>query len=154
MGTKIVPTGLKIILLFIIVLFFQSPIIGFTFKTVTKAFVAVSDFNKLKKHYIDVLNKMDEEEFQRKYSEVLCVWPFNLKFSYIFAEHMTKERVIKDIESLDKKRIYATINSIPNKAIAYNFKQYLSNKMQEIKNSNAVKQINNLWNKIIIKERK
>jgi hypothetical protein len=146
---KKMPIGLMIPLL-IIGLYFRNSIIGFVFKTLTKASVVMQDISILKKDSIDKLNKMDAEEFQRQYTKVLHVRPFYLKFSYIVKEHMTKEQVIKDIESLDKKKIYAIIDSIPDKAIIDNFKQYLSNKKQEILNSNIVKQINKLWNKMII----
>ncbi len=127
-------------------------IIGSTFKTLAKAFVAMADINKLKKDNVDRLNKMEEERFRKQYAKVYGVikdLPPKLKVTYGITEHMTKEQAIKNIESLDKKKIYETIDSVPDTIIANQFKQYLSGKKQEIQKSNVVEQISNFWNKMI-----
>jgi hypothetical protein len=130
----------------------EDRIIGATFKTLAKAFVAVTDINKLKKDNIDRLKKMDEDKFKRQYAKAYKVikdLPPEFKVAYGITEHMAKEQAIKDIESLDKKKIYETIDSIPDTIIARQFKQYLSEKKQEMQKSNLVEQINSFWNKII-----
>ncbi len=132
----------------------EDRLIGSTFKTLAKAFVAVADINKLNKNNIDKLSKIDKYKFQSRYAKVYAVikdLPYHLKTKYGITEHMTKEQVIKDIESLDKKRIYEIIDSIPDKIIANQFKQYLDNKKQGIQKSNMVKQINRFWNELIRK---
>lgn len=132
----------------------EDKIIGSTFKTLAKAFAAMTDINKLKKNNIDRLNKMDEEKFRRRYAkvyEVIKDLPPKLKASFRVTEHMTKEQVIKNIESFDKNKIYETIDSIPDTIIAKEFKQYLREKKQEIQKSNVVEQINNFWDKMISK---
>lgn len=162
---------IKIILLLILSLCFQSSIfakekasvpdriIGSTFKTLAKAFVATTDINKLKKNYIDKLNKMDNEKFKKRYAKVyetLKDLPPHLKAKYGISENMTKEQAIKNIESFDnKKKMYKIIDSIPDTFIVYHFKQYLSKTKQEIQKTNLVEQIKNFWNKMIEKmERK
>lgn len=154
----------QIILILILSLCFQSfifgeekvgvgdKIVGSTFKTLAKAFVVTTDINKLKKNNIDKLNKMNEEKFKKRYAEVYKVikdLPAKLKVSYGITKTITKEQIIKDIESLNKKNIYEIIDSIPDAIIAKQFKQYLSEKKQEIQKSNAVEQINKFWNKMI-----
>ncbi len=132
----------------------EDKIIGSTFKTLAKAFVVMADIEKLKKNNIDKLNKMDKDKFKRRYTkvyEVIKDLPPKVKVSYGITEHMPKEQVITNIESLDKKKIYETIDSIPDTIIAKQFKQYLSEKKQEIQKSNMVEQVNKFWNKMIEK---
>jgi len=155
-----------IILLLILNLCFQSfifaqeqvsvedRIAGSTFKTLAKAFVVIVDINKLKKNNIDKLNKMNEDKFKKRYAgvyKIIKYLPAELKVRYGIIEGITKEQVIKNIESLDKKKIYEMIDSIPDAIIANQFKLYLSEKKQAIQKSNAVEQINKFWNKIIEK---
>lgn len=132
----------------------EDRIIGSTFKTLAKAFVVVVDINKLKKCNIGKLNKMSEDKFQKRYAEVYDVLkdlPVNLKVSYGINAQMTKEQVIKHIESLDEKKIYEIIDSVPDTVIANQFKLYLRKKKEGIQKSNIVEQINKFWNKIIEK---
>jgi len=130
----------------------EEQIIGSTFKTLAKAYVAIVDINKLKKSNIDKLNNMDEEKFQRRYIkvyEVIKDLPFPVKVNYRITEHMTREEVIRNIRLLNKEKIYTIIDSLPDAFIANHFKQYFIEKKQEIQKSNIVEQIRNLWNKII-----
>ncbi len=129
-------------------------IIGSTFKALAKAFVATADINRLKKNNIEKINKMNEEKFRKRYSGVYKIikdLPVKLKVSYGITEAMSKGQAIRDIELLDKKKIYESIDSIPDTIIASQFKQYLSNKGHEIRKSSIVEQINNFWNKIMEK---
>lgn len=159
----------KVILLLVMGLYFQScvfaqekvsvedKIIGLTFKTLAKALVVTVDIGKFKKNNIDKLNKMDKEKFKRQYAkayEAIKDLPSKLKISYGIAEDMPKEQVIKDIESLDKKKIYETIDYIPDTIIAKQFKKYLSEKKQEIQKSSLVEEINKFWNKMLEKVNK
>lgn len=158
--------GVTLILMLIIGLSFQSfafgqekvriedMIIGSIFKSLAKAFVAVTDINKLKKDYIDKLNKMDADKFRRQYAKVFEVikdLPPDFQISYGVSEQMTKEQVIKEIESFDKNKINEAIDSIPDIIIVKQFKKYLSEKKQEIQKGKLVEQINRFWNKIVDK---
>ena len=132
----------------------EEKIIGSTFKTLAKAFVVMVDMDKLKKNNIEKLSKMDEEKFRRRYAKVyeaIKDLPPKLKDSYGITEAMAKEQAIKNIESFDKKKIYETIDSIPDTIIVKQFKQYLSEKKQEMRKGGLVEQINKLWDKMIRK---
>lgn len=61
---------------------------------------------------------------------------------------MNKERAIKNVESLNKKKMYEIIDSLPDRVIANQFKQYLSEKKQKIEKGNLLEQINKLWYKM------
>lgn len=134
----------------------QDKVISSTFKTLAKGFVAVADIDKLKASNIKKIDKMDEGKFNKRYAKVYKAikdLPSNLKISYGITENMTKERAINIIESLNKGKIYEMIDSLPDAFIAERFKQYISEKKQEIQKSNLVVEINKLWSKIIEKAR-
>lgn len=125
-------------------------IIGSTFKTLAKAFVSTSDIEKIKKNNIEKLKKMDEANFRKRYNRIFNTIkdaPF-LKDSYGLTQDLTKQEAIEKICSLDKKKIYAVLNSVPNTFIANQFRLYLTEKKQEIQKSNIAVQIRQLWNKI------
>ena len=156
-------------LLLLIVLFFQNSavaevsmgekIIGLTFKSLAKAYVVTLNINKFKEKYINKLERMEEEKFRTRYAKVyesIKELPPHLKATYGITEHMAKEEAIRNIESLEKKKAYEVINAIPDKLIAKLFKQHLSEKKEEIQRGkkNIVKQIKQLWSKIIEKAEK
>lgn len=129
-------------------------IVGSTFKTLAKAFVAASDINALKKNNIAKINKMTEEKFRKRYDKVYAVlkgFPDKLKADYGINQAMTKEQAIKSIELLDKDKAYTAIDFIPDEIIAAEFKRYLVVKGGQIQKSSLIKQINNLWRKISVK---
>lgn len=153
-------------ILLLVGLCFQSPIfaqekesiedriIGSTFKTLAKAYVAIADINKLQKSNIDKLNNMDEEKFERRYVkvyEVIKDLPSSLRTRHKVTGHMTKQEAVQNIQSLNKKKICEIIDFVPDTIIANHFKQYLKKKKQEIQKSNIVAQVQDFWNKIIKK---
>lgn len=132
----------------------EDKIIGSAFKTLAKAFVAIADINKLKENNLYKLNKMDEQVFRKRYAEVYKVikdLPDKLKISFAITAEMTKAEVVKKVRIVDKKKAYEIIDSIPDAIIARQFKQYLSENKQRMRESNITRQINKLWNKIITK---
>lgn len=130
---------LKIISLFIIIFLFQKPVsteatvgeklIGTTVKGVAKIVVLTADLDKTKKRFSDKLNRMDKEKFEAKYARLYAIikdLPQDLKTRYKITPDMTKEQMIKNIESVDtKKELYRTINRIPDKTITELLKLYL-----------------------------
>ena len=126
-------------------------IIGSTFKTLAKAFVVTVDIDALKKNNINKLKGMKEDKFKQRYAgvyEVIKDLPANLKVNYGIRENMTREQAIKNLEVLDKKKIYAIIDAVPDVIIAQQFKQYLSEKKHGLEESNVVEEINKFWQKI------
>lgn len=132
----------------------EDRLIGSTFKTLAKAFVVIADINKLKKDNIDKISKLDKDKFRIRYAKVYKAikdLPYQLKVDYGISENMTKEQVIRNVRSLDKKRIYEIIDAVPDKIITKQFKQYLYDKKQEIQKSSLVEQINKFWNGMLKK---
>jgi hypothetical protein len=130
----------------------QDKIIGSMFKGLAKAYVAVTDLDKLKKNNIEELNQMDMESFKYRYAniyEVIRDWPLALKSSYKVAEQMTKEQAIKNIEAIDKGKIYEMIDVTSDAAIVAKFKKYLNVEGQEMQKNSLPEKINKVWNKIL-----
>ncbi|MFH0790564.1 MAG: hypothetical protein V2A64_02935 [Candidatus Omnitrophota bacterium] len=130
----------------------EDIVISSTFKSLAKGFILVSNINSLKKNNIARLNKMDGKKFNKQYAKVyntLKDLPVRLKAAYKITEHMTKEEAVKNIESMDKKKMSKIIDSIPDKVIVSNFKRYISETKQKIQQNNIIEQIDNLWNKVI-----
>lgn len=132
----------------------QEEIIGSTFKTLAKGYVSVMDVDKFKNDSIEQINKSSPDKYKRKYAkvyELIKELPFNLKIKYGITENMPKEQLIKDIELLDKQKIYEAIDLVPNTIIAQEFKRYLNKQKQGVQESNLVKEINEFWNKVLAK---
>jgi len=126
-------------------------IIGSTFKTLAKTFTATVDIDKLKKYNIERLKKSDENKFRRQYLKVYntvkdCPWIIG---RYGLTQDLSKAEAIDKINSLDKKKIYQTINAVPNSFIADQFKSYLAKKEEEIKKSDIKGQVGRLWGQIV-----
>jgi hypothetical protein len=129
----------------------QDQMIGSTFKTLAKGFAAAMDIDKFKKDNIGQINKLSPDKYKKKYAkiyDVIKALPPELKTKYGIIEDMPREQVIKDIESLDKKKIYELINAIPNTFIAREFKEYLKENKRGVQESNFIKEINEFWKKI------
>jgi len=135
---------------------FTERIVGTAFKNLAKAFVLVADLNKLKENNIAKLKRMDQDKFRKRYAEVYRVikyLPDKIKHSYRITEAMTINEAIADIGLLDEKRIYEIIDSIPDAAIAGQFRQYLEARKHQLQGSNLNEQIGKIWNAIIGKAR-
>ncbi|MCU0651411.1 MAG: hypothetical protein MUC39_00490 [Candidatus Omnitrophica bacterium] len=133
---------------------FNQKVIGSTFKSLARAFVAVSDIDKLKANNIRRLEKLNDTKFKKQLAKVYPVLqdlPQTLKAQYGVKEDMSREQVIKNIESLDKKKIYGIIEAVPDATITRLFKEELVKTKEGIMKSDAVGSVKKFWNKIIRK---
>jgi hypothetical protein len=127
----------------------SDKIISATFKSLARGFVAVVDLDRLKKDDIALINKMRPDKFQKQYAKVYAVlkdMPEQMRQEYKISADMSREQIIKNIESLDKPKMYAVVDAIPDALIADTFRQYLEQSKEEIQKSNAAGQIQRLWN--------
>ena len=130
---------IKIALLLPIVFLFQNPVsleaatigqtvVGKTIKTVVRLAVATRNIEKVKKRLVDKLNLIDEEDFSRRYTkfyELIKELPPDIKATYKVTPHMSREQMIKNVKSVDKKKIYGIISRIPDKTVTELFKEYI-----------------------------
>lgn len=127
-------------------------LIGATFKSLAKAYITVVDLKKLKKANIEKIKAMDEEKFEKRYAKVFLVineLPRKVKATYGINETMTKDQVVRKINSWNKKKICGIIDSIPEELIVKYFKEYINKSKQNVKDSNLIEQIRSFWERII-----
>jgi len=109
------------------------------------------DIDKFKKDNIGQINKLRPDKYKKKYAKIYDVikeLPPGLKAKYGIIEDMPREQVIKNIESLDKKKVYELIDSVPDAFIAREFKNSLKEKKRQAQENNFIKEINEFWKKI------
>lgn len=129
----------------------EYKLIGATFKALAKAFIAVSDIDKLKMDNIAKIETMDDAKFRKEYAKFYAVmWdlPPSIKTEYKISENMSTEQVVKLVSALDKKKSYELIDSMQDATIANEFKKYLRENKEDMQKLNLMQQINNLWQKI------
>jgi len=132
-------------------------IISGTFKSLCKGYIAVSDVEGIKKKLAAKMAKMSDEKFKKSYGKAYTVlkdMPPDILKEYNLTEDMSRGQAIKNLELLNKKKVYKLIDEIPDKAIADQFRGYLRKTNQDLQNSNAVKQIQAFWNKCMGKMEK
>ncbi len=154
----------RIIVLFLFFLFSRATVlaqekiyigdklIGSTFKSLAKAYITVVDLKKLRKANIEKIKAMDEEKFKKRYAKVYLVineLPRKVKTTYGINETMTKEQVIRKINSWNKKKICGVIDSIPEELIVKYFKEYINKSKQHVKDSSLIEQVRSFWERII-----
>jgi len=132
----------------------QDKIIASTFKTLARTFVAAVDIEKLKEVNAAKINKMDEEKFDKRYAaayKIIKDLPPDVKTHYGVFEVMTKKWAIANMRLLDKKRIYALIDEVPDKIIAGQFKTYIMKQKTELQDVDLMGRIQEFWQRIIEK---
>ena len=130
---------IKIILLLPIIFLFQNPaslqgatigekVTGKTIKAVVRLAVATTNVEKVKKRLIYKLGLISDEEFRKRYArfyQVIKDLPRDLKATYNVTPYMTRGQMIKNVKSMDKKKIYKIIGRLSDKTVTELFKEYL-----------------------------
>lgn len=112
----------------------KEKVVGKTIKAVVRIAVATTNIGKVKKRLVNKLGLIEDEEFRIRYAnlyELIKDLPPDIKTAYKITPHMTKEQMIENIESVDKKEIYKIISRIPDKTVADLFKEYLRETRQK-----------------------
>ena len=129
----------------------EDQVIGVMFKNLAQAYISVSDFTRLKKDTIERLKGMDDARFNARYSGKLAVikeFPQALKVKYGINENMKRRDVIKKLGRWDKKEVCRIIDSIPEKIIAKQFKEYMRQRSPDVKKSNLLSQVKSFWGQV------
>lgn|GEM_PF-1308894 len=130
----------------------EDKAIGMTFKTLAKAYVAMANIPSLKKVNIDKLNAMSDEKFNAKYAkiyEALRDLPTEVKSGFGITAQMTKQQALSTYESLNRRKMYELIDSVPDAFIAREFRKYLAKEKQDVQKSSIIEQVTGFWSKII-----
>jgi uncharacterized protein YbaR (Trm112 family) len=131
---------------------FEDRIISLTLKTLARAFVAMEDFSQLKESNIRVLENMEEARFRKEFAKTYAVLkdlPPEIKGEYHLWEDMSKEEVIQELASLDKKRVYRIIDDLPDVVVAREFRRYLFRHSRQLQGHNILEQISLFWSRVL-----
>jgi len=131
----------------------SDAIIGSTFKTLAKAFIATADIDKLKQINVYKLAKKDDAKFRTQYAKIYLVLKQcpAIVSKYGLTEDLTKKQAIEKLKSLNKEDMYWALKSVPNRVIADEFRKYILDEKQALKNSNVVEKVKQVWNRMIEK---
>ncbi len=155
------------IFLFLTPIFFLSPLfaqekpslsdlfISAAIKTMARTFVALEDIDKLKQDNIADLSRMEDLRFQKRYAKAYAVLkdlPENTRSKYNIRYDITKEEAIKQLENLDKKKIYKVIDELPDYLVAREFRLYVSRHTREFQEHNILEQINIFWSRVTLRK--
>lgn len=125
--------------------------ISTSIKSIAKAYIAVTDLDKLKQTNINKIRKMEDREFRVKYTKIyidLKDMPKNVKDAYGLSDTMDKTTAIKKIESVEKKDLYIIIDSIPDIYIVRHFDDYLAERKLDMRRSFSKREIKRFWQDI------
>ena len=129
----------------------QERIVGGTFKTMAKAYIAATDIEKLKDKNIKRIRIMRQDWFNKKYAEVYKVikdLPPSLMEKYRVREYMTRGQVIAIIRSLDKKQVYEIIDQVPDPMISRQFSARFSHE-DGAAGDGLMDRIHRIWDKVV-----
>lgn len=107
--------------------FTRDWLIGFSVKNTAKAYVAVSDFERLKQTNTERLSRMTTDEYRARYARFyshLSDLPQSLKMAYGIVPSLDRGGAVKRIESMRKEDLYHLIDRIPDEFITRRFDQY------------------------------
>jgi hypothetical protein len=129
---------------------FQEYVVGSTFKTMAKAYIAAADLAALKEKNIRRIEGMKASWFERQYAEVYDIirdLPAKIREKYHLRPVMSKAEVIAVIRALDKKAVNEIIDAVPDKAIA----AQLARNSEETTGEKAdlMRRITQVWDKIV-----
>jgi hypothetical protein len=130
----------------------EARVVGVTFKSLAKAYVATADIAQLKAKNIKRIESMQEEWFDRKYAEVYRVaktLPLQVRTKNGITEQMTKQQAIRVVESFNKNKLYEIIDKVPDPVIAEEFNTYLKGDGTQPDGGNLMSKISRAWDKIV-----
>ncbi len=129
----------------------QDRMVGGTFKTMAKAYIATADVQVLKEKNIKRIEIMREDWFERQYADVYKVikdLPPRIKDKYRIKAGMTKAEAVTVIRSLDKRQINTIIDAIPDPVIAGQFNEQWRSEGDGTK-GDLMGRIQMIWGKVM-----
>ncbi len=126
-------------------------LVGQTVKVFAKGYIAVTDIDKVRQTNIAKLQKMDDQEFKRKYAAVyrdMNGLSPETKAAYGIDDKMDRSTTITKIRSATKDDLYTIIDSIPNAFITKHFEAYMTEKGLDLQQSLSTREIKRFWKNI------
>jgi hypothetical protein len=126
-------------------------LVGQTVKVFAKGYIAITDIDKVKQTNIAKLQKMDDQEFKKKYATIyrdMNGLPPETKAAYGIDDKMNRSMAITKIRSATKNDLYTIIDSLPNAFITKHFGVYMTEKGLDLRQSLSTKEIKRFWKNI------
>lgn len=126
-------------------------LVGQTVKIFAKGYIAVTDIDKAKQTNVAKLQKMDDQEFKKKYAAIyrdMNGLSPETKAAYGINDKMDRSTAIEKIRSATKDDLYTIIDSIPDAFITKHFGAYVAEKGLDLKQSLSTKEIKRFWKNI------
>ncbi len=126
----------------------QAAVAGSAVKTLARAFIATADMAEVKANSIEKLNRMGPAMYQRQYAKHYKVFkdlPAELRKKYGFVPGLSKDRMISIIRAMNKGRIYAIIEAVPNETIAREVGGYFNHVDPEVKKLSLMQRARMAW---------
>ena len=125
----------------------DDKMISATLKALVHMYIAAQD----KKDLATRIETMDPKVFEWRFASAyrLIEQAPQVEQKFDLMPYMSRQEVAQRINSWDKKQLYDLIESIPDAAIAGEFKKYLARRSQEVRSSNIVTQVTSAWGKLV-----
>lgn len=128
----------------------QDRLISVTFKTLAKTYIATTDFNALKNNTVTRLQQLDTDGFYERYPNTLQFIddaPVLTK-QFGLRSDMSCEQAVAFIRSLDKKKVSAMIDAVPDQVVARHIMQSFSQEANSAKSKNVMDRVRQAWTDI------
>ena len=128
----------------------QDRLISSTFKTLAKTYIAATDFNALKKNTLARLEQLDTGSFHERYPRTLQIITDApaLKTQFGLRGDMTVDQAIAFIRSLDKKKVSAVIDAVPDQVVARHVLDDISRTTKSVNSKNIGDQVAAVWHNL------
>jgi hypothetical protein len=128
----------------------QDRLISSTFKTLAKTYISTTDFNSLKKNTLARLTQLDTEAFHQKYPRTLQVISDSpaLKKQFGLNPGMSVGQAMLFIRSLDKKKVSAMIDAVPDQVVARHVMEDMASATKSVNSKNIGDQVAAVWSNL------
>jgi hypothetical protein len=125
----------------------QDRLISSTFKALAKTYISTSDFNKLKENTLQCLAQIDTESFHQKYPRTLQLINDSPALTKQFGlrSDMSVAQARAFIKSLDKKKVSALIDAVPDQVVSRHVMEDISRASKSVNSKNIMDQVSAVW---------
>ena len=129
----------------------QTKIVAVSFKVLAKGFISTTDLERLKGNIINKILSMSDESFHARYMDIY-EHVYDSSFfvnKYGLYEGLTRQEAISKVKSMDKAKLIAAIDALPDDLIYDEFHRFLFKNRQEAPDANNSKRLFDSLNKMI-----
>ncbi|MFA5100840.1 MAG: hypothetical protein WC547_08160 [Candidatus Omnitrophota bacterium] len=128
----------------------QERFISSTFKTLAKTYIAATDFKTLQKNTLARLAQLDNDSFHERYPRTLQLIKDSpvLEKQFGLRPDMSVGQAISFTKSLDKKKVAAIIDAVPDQVVARHVMEDLSRARRSVNSKHVADQVSGVWSNL------